>query len=307
MAEERLPVLRALAKITSSLPADERDAKILKVWKNKLMAKCREADKWRPIYQMAAVRKEVLKRLQTSIDARDDAGIVQWGSKRCLTNYPLSQAAADALAAARERMGKIDSLLSALSIAIANQNGSEAAAHDAPSAPAEFAQEFDARAVRAQAERCPPYQPILAQWVRSELLPLEKLGLGLPPEQSALVPAEKPEGGLRAAWKWPDPRLSQQCILAVCTAEPKAGDDPEKLDAKWHENVSAADVAANGAGRLIPVEKAWEGSSVAVWAVVDLGPQKLYSPPLILGQIEPRSRWKWPRLFARRSESPETA
>lgn len=105
VAEERLPVFRALSKLTSSMPAVERDRKILAVWKEKLMANCREADKWRPLYQLAAVRREVLKRLQASIDARDDAAIVQYGSKHCLANYPLPQAAADAVAAARERLG----------------------------------------------------------------------------------------------------------------------------------------------------------------------------------------------------------
>jgi len=118
VAEERLPVFRALAKITSALPADERDRKILAVWKEKLMADCREADKWRPLYQMAAVRREVLKRLQASIDGHDDAEIVQWGSKRCLNKYPLPQAMVDAVAAARERLGKTESLLTALASAL---------------------------------------------------------------------------------------------------------------------------------------------------------------------------------------------
>ncbi len=83
-------------------------------------------------------------------------------------------------------------------------------------------------------------QSVLAEWVRSDVLPLDKLGLSPPPEQPALSPAEEPEGGLRAVWKWPDPRLSEECIVAVCPAEPKPGDDPEKLDAHWRENVSAA-------------------------------------------------------------------
>ena len=61
VAEERLSVLRALAKIKSNLPAGERDQKVLAAWKEKLLAGCREADKWRPLYQMAAVRREVLR------------------------------------------------------------------------------------------------------------------------------------------------------------------------------------------------------------------------------------------------------
>ncbi|MEI8373491.1 MAG: protein kinase [Planctomycetota bacterium] len=113
VAEERLPIFNALAKITSDLPPDQRDQRILAVWKEKLMADCREADKWRPLYQMAAVRREVLKRLQASVDAHDDAGVVQWGSKRCLAKYPLSQPLAEAIAAAQERIGRSDSLLTA--------------------------------------------------------------------------------------------------------------------------------------------------------------------------------------------------
>ena len=357
VAEERLPVFQALTKITGDLPPDERDRRILAVWKEKLMADCAEADKWRPVYQMAAVRREVLKRLQASVDAHDDAGMVQWGSKRCLAKYPLPQPLAEAVAEARERLGRSESLLTALaSAAEGNEEGETAGGQENPSClPAEqrsapvpgesvplaeesgegenasdqenvpkseksaltesaveppppppgLAEQFDARAVRAQAERFAPYQAILEQWLRSEVLPLEKLGLAPPAEQPALSAVEESEGHLRATWKWPEPRLSEQCLLAVCPTEPKAGDDPEQLAAHWREGVTAAQWTTEGAGRLIPVEKGWEGSTVVVWAVVDLGFRKLFSPPLILGQIESRSRWKWPRLFARRSEPEE--
>ena len=343
VAEERLPVFKALAKITSNLPADERDQQVLAVWKEKLMADCPEADKWRPLYQMAAVRREVLKRLQASVDAHDDAGMVQWGSKRCLAKYPLSQPLAEAIAAARERLGRSESLLAALANAAEGSGEGLAApgpgegadlspigpispmepitpgdgegmpppsetAVEPPAPPPGLAEQFDAQAVRAQAERFAPYQAILDQWLQSEVLPLEKLGLAPPADQPALGPADGPEGPLRAAWKWPEARLSEECILAVCATEPKAGDDPQQLAAHWREYVTAAQWTMDGPGRLIPVEKEWEGSSVAVWAVIDLGFQKLFSPPLILGQIpgllDPgRSHWKWPRLFSRRSET----
>lgn len=346
-AEQRLPVFRALAKITSDLPPDERDRRILAVWKERLMADCPEADKWRPLYQMAAVRREVLKRLQASVDAHDDAGMVQWGGKHCLENYPLPQPLLEAVAAARERLGRSSWLLAALGNAAegngeggpanrpptglptaAPREGTPPAADElptclpadhastvpapregmppgesshSPAPPPELCQQFDAGVVRAQAERFAPYQAVLDQWLRSDVLPLEKLGLAPPAEQPALSPVEEPEGHFRAAWKWPETRLAEQCILAVCPVEPKAGDDPRQLAAHWRECVSAAQWAEDGPGRLIPVEKGWEGSSVAVWAVVDLGFQKLFSPPLILGQIESRSRWKWPRLRAPRT------
>ena len=125
VAEERLAVFRALGKITPELPADQRDQQILAVWKEKLMAECREADKWRPLYKMAVVRREVLKRLQASVDARDDAGIVQWGSKHCLAKYPLPEPLREAIAAARERRGQSESLLAALSAAKGEIKGGE--------------------------------------------------------------------------------------------------------------------------------------------------------------------------------------
>ena len=134
VAEERLPVFKALAKITSDLPPDERDRRILAVWREKLMADCPEADKWRPLYQMAAVRREVLKRLQASIDAHDDAGIVQWGSKRCLAKYPLPQPLVEAIAAARERLGRSETLLTALGTR-PRANGEGGTAMQPPSPP----------------------------------------------------------------------------------------------------------------------------------------------------------------------------
>jgi serine/threonine protein kinase len=314
VAEERLPVFAALSKITSDLPPDERDHRILAVWKEKLMAGCAEADKWRPLYQMAAVRREVLKRLQASVEAHHDADVVQWGSKRCLANYPLPQPLAEAIAAARERLGRSESLLALLANAAEEtSDGSDRSADNGqavgsrsepPAPPPGFAEQFDARAIRARAEGFAPYKAILVAWVRSEVLPLEKLGLAPPAEQPALSPLDEPEGHLRAVWKWPEARFSEQCILAVCNAEPKPSDDPEQIAAHWRESVSAEQWAADSSGRVIPAEKGWEGASVAVWAVVDLGFQKLFSPPLILGPIEPRSRWKWPRLFARRSPVP---
>jgi hypothetical protein len=341
VAEERLSVFNALSKITSDLPPDERDRRILAVWKEKLMAGCVEADQWRPLYQMAAVRREVLKRLQASIEAHNDADIVLWGSKRCLAKYPLPAPQAEAISSARERLGRSESLLTALANAAeasdedsvslnrsdlgdgstrppgepVEKSGqpagdavnprvpdSPALAQAGTEPPAGFAEQFDARSVRARAERFAPYQAILGEWIRSDVLPLEKLGLVAPADQPALGPAEETEGHFRAAWKWPEARLSEQCILAVCGTEPKPGDDPEQIAAHWRESITAEQWAVDGSARLIPAEKGWEGASVAVWAVVDLGYQKFFSPPLILGQIESRSRWKWPRLFSRRTE-----
>jgi hypothetical protein len=291
---------------------------------------------------------------------------VQWGSKRCLANYPLPEPLAEAIAAARQRLGRSESLLAALANAAEGSGEGETDGEPAipaedgeagpsdqavpssdepttclpdpdpgywvpregmppgsegipPPPPAGFYAQFDAAAVRAQAERFAPYQAILQSWLRSEVLPLEKLGLALLADEPALTAVDEPEGHLRAAWKWPEARFAEECLLAVCPTEPTAGDDPQQLAAHWREPVNTAQWTAEESGRLIPLEKSWEGSSVAVWAVIDLGFQKLFSPPLILGQIpvtsgeQGRSRWKWPptwfprapRAPGRRQSEPE--
>ncbi len=321
VAEERLPVFKALSKVTGDLPLDERDRRILAVWKEKLMADCKEAAKWQPVYQMAAVRREVLKRLQAAIEAHDDAVIIQWGSKRCLATYPLPQPTADGVAAARQRLGQSESLLAALQEAVEGGASAESHGDELPSdatdetneapaarpstAPADFREQFNVRAIRAQADRFAPFQETLIAWLRPEVLPLDKLGLVAAAEQPALSPVEEPQGHLRATWQWPDARFADLCILAVYASEPKADDDPEQVVATWRETIALEQWTANASQRLIPVEKGWEGSCVVVWAVVDLGFHKLHSPPLVLGHIESRSRWKWSKLFSRRGETEE--
>jgi hypothetical protein len=388
LAEERVTIFQHLAKIPRKVPLPERDRRILALWKEPLMADCPEADPWRPIYQMAAVRREVLKRLQAAIEAHDDAAVLQWGGKRCLAKFPLPKDWIAAIRAARERLGRTESQLAALAEASqAAVNGSSATAEPAdealnvatgedlpaaangpataepatspPAAPAQappealggtgaiagacagtgetpvppaadapataelpqspipnpqspipaapdalpsaLHEQFDVRIVRAQAERFVPYQAFLSEWIRAELLDPQQLGLALPADQPALAPVEQPEGNYRAQWAWPEPRLADQCLLAVCPAEPVCDEDPQQLAAHWRASVSHDEWSAGG-GLLIPVERGWEGCWVALWAVVDAGFQKFVSRPLVLGTIESRFRWKWPRLFSRRSE-----
>ena len=299
------------------------------------MADCPEADKWRPLYQMAAVRREVLKRLQAGVDAHDDAGMVQWGSKRCLAKYPLPQPLAEAIAAARQRLGRSESLLTALAnaaegterlgpmqprprcspskAAIARAKPHAQSVPDAagpmprpanrPRAPCPAAgirRAVRRRAVRAQAER---FAPIRRFWT---MAPQRGAAAGEaraapPADQPALSPVEEPEGHLRATGNGRRPASRKSAFWPSAPRNPRPATTPSSLPPIGASTIPPHNGAADGSGRLIPVEKGWEGSSVAVWAVVDLGFQKLFSPPLILGQIESRSRWKWPRLFSRRS------
>jgi hypothetical protein len=114
LAEERASIFQALAAIPRRAPLDQRDQRVLEAWNEQLMAGCPEADRWRPLHQMATVRKEVLKRLQAAVASQDDAGIVQWGKKRCLAKYPLPEPWIAAIAEAGERLDRADALLAAL-------------------------------------------------------------------------------------------------------------------------------------------------------------------------------------------------
>jgi hypothetical protein len=114
LAEERASIFQTLAGIPRHAPLDERDQRVLDAWNQQLMAGCPEADKWRPLQQMATVRQEVLKRLQAAVESQDDAGIVQWGNKRCLAKYPLPEPWVAAIAEAGDRLDRADALLAAL-------------------------------------------------------------------------------------------------------------------------------------------------------------------------------------------------
>jgi hypothetical protein len=114
LAEERASIFQTLAGIPRHAPLDERDQRVLDAWNQQLMAGCPEADKWRPLQQMATVRQEVLKRLQAAVESQDDAGIVQWGKKRCLAKYPLPQPWIAAIAEAADRLDRTGALLAAL-------------------------------------------------------------------------------------------------------------------------------------------------------------------------------------------------
>ena len=103
------------------------------------------------------------------------------------------------------------------------RSGEPVAAGNGEAAPApatglsQILEQFDVRAVRAQADRFAPYKDQLVAWLQNDLLPLDKLGLSTG-DQPAVAPVEEPEGHYRATWHWPDERLTDACLLAVCPA-----------------------------------------------------------------------------------------
>jgi hypothetical protein len=288
LAQQRVPLLEALAKLPENLPADQRDAKLLAVWDEDLLADCPEADPWRAAYQQAATRREVLENLRAAVEGRDEAAIVQWTRQSCLAGYPLPASWAEPIRTARARARRIEALLSALE----------------KQQPAAFYKLFDVALVRRSPERFVPYQALLAEWIRAEVLPPEKLGLQAAADQPGLTPVNEPEGNFRLQWTWPAPHLADRCLLAVCPAGPTPEDDPQTVAAHLRLVIERPEWDRGGGNQLIMADKAWEGAWVVVWAIIDLGFQSFHSRPLVLGRVEHRSRWKWKglRVFTRRQE-----
>jgi hypothetical protein len=321
LAEERVPVLQALAEMPRGLPSDERDRRILELWREDLLKDCREAERWQPAYQRAAARKKIYDQIQAAIQSHNELKLAKLADQQWLEKYTLPDGWMPAMKAARERVGRLETMLKALREASrrsagetpAGDNNEEATDTTVPDAdedagetttlpPPAFREAFDVRLVRDYADRFARYQTLLANWIRGEILPLDKLGLQAVPEQKGLTPVDDPQGNLRVEWVWPPEGRADRCILAVCPTEPGPDADPETVTTHWRETMDREQWTAGGCHRLIMAERPWEGSSVVVWAVLDAGFQTFYSPPLVLGRIESRSRWGWMRIFSRRAE-----
>jgi hypothetical protein len=212
-----------------------------------------------------------------------------------LADYPLPPTWTTGIDAARGRIAKADSLLSAL------END------DCQS----FLDLFDARIIRKSPDRFRPHEELLSEWTRSEVLPLEGLGLQLAVGRASLVAVEEPKNAYRVRWTWPQQRFSDECILAIRPDEPDPDVHPRDLDAQHRLPLDRQSWESGGGSRVIHVEPEWAGSCVIVWALIDLGFRTFASHPLLLGRLDkPKrrlfGRWKARQVLSRRDD-PETS
>jgi len=167
-----------------------------------------------------------------------------------------------------------------------------------------FAAAFDARLVRRDAKPFRPYEALLGEWIESEILPLEQIGLGPVETQASLAYVEYDEGMFRARWTWPPPRFAEECLLGICGREPRRGDDPRDLELLYRSPVTRQGRETSEVCRLLHIEREWLDSYVVVWAAVDLGYRLFYSHPFIVGRLReaeglPREPWRPWKVFGR--------
>jgi len=331
LAERRAPLLKSLHELPGDLPAPERDRRLLDLWQHDLLEDCREADRWRGEYEAARARRQVLDKLEDAIARYNDEAVLALIEDPCLAGYALPETWYEAIDEARRHDARLEALLAAL-----RENRRET-----------FPDVFDARLIRRYPDRFESYRDTLRKWTIDDVLSLERLGLGpvrsgtgieaveeggdSEQGEPAAGPAkgsggdngaEAPDGPgepedtgeageekrlFRVRWTWPSPRFADRCRLALTEKRPGAADDPEDVAADVQLDVDRATWQREGGACALPVEPAWLGRHVVVWAVIDLGFQQFHSPPLVVGKLEARSRWwKGFGLFGSRRKGKDT-
>ena len=292
LAEKRIPLVRAVRQISKDLSVDRRDRRLLAVWDREALDDCQDVQAWRPAYQAAVHRRDLLHRIGRAIRSQRDAEIVRAMEDPSLADYPLPVEWQAAIEAAKARVGQTATLIEAL------QSGESAL----------FWERFDARVIRRHQDLFAPYEALLWRLTESEILPLEKLGMGPALARASLVCTLPQQGLYRARWTWPQQRFSEQCILAICPDEPGAGGDPSGVSVYHRLAIDRASWEAGGGDRQFRILPDWIGGWVVVWALVDLGFHRFASPPLVLGRLGEAfgagaGRWKrWPLFRASREE-----
>jgi hypothetical protein len=145
---------------------------------------------------------------------------------------------------------------------------------------------FDARLIRKHPDRFAPYESRLSEWTRSEILPLEGLGLGRALGRASLLCLDKAHGTYRVRWTWPQQRFADQCLLAISRHEPDAESDPRDLDVLYRLPLDRPSWESGGGSRVIHVKAEWADGLVIVWAMVDLGFRVFASHPLVIGSLD---------------------
>ncbi len=274
LAERRYPLVQALGEVPSDFTADQLDQRLIDIWKDELLEDCAQADPWREQYRVAVERRELLGRLEAAVNGNDEAAMAQLAEEPCLADYPLPEGWADQLRRARDQAERSEQLLEAL------------AAGDRTS----FTRLFDARAIRRDAERFSRHESLLEKWIRSELAPIEKLGLCPAVGRASLISVDRSEGTYRVRWTWPAQRFSDECVLAVCRHEPAEGDEPGEMPDHFNIKIDRPTWEREGGSQLLRAEPDWAGGYVTVWAVIDPGFRSFFSEPLLLGRIEKSSK-----------------
>jgi hypothetical protein len=278
-AEARQPLLQQLRAISVTAGEAERERRVVELWNPELLDDCPEAAPWRELYLRTSGRRVILKRIAQVIEAGDQTEAERLLEDPALQGQDLPPQLAKELAELRSRaqqaaLAKRQAIVNAL---LNNQRSA-------------FVELFEAATVGEICSQFRHHQPLVYQWLESEILPAARIGFEADPEQAV---TRDEQGGLKLVWTWPPRRICQRCRLAICKTPPRPQATPEDVEA-WYTATLDADQWDPEVGHPVPLDPQWEGSRVYVWAEVDLGFQLFFSSPFELGQIKPvakQRRW----------------
>ena len=272
LAERRLPVLRQLRGL-AALPPDAADQMLLDLWDEELLDDCREVDPWRPRYAAALERSQVIQRIEAALDAGDMAAAKRLTTATCLDGMPLPRGVRAKLEEAENRhreqevgrrQGLLDSLLE----------------NNRP----KFVELFDLGRLREICTKSPHHQQKVESWTNSDVAPAF---LAAVQDSENFGVKRLEEGGFHAAWSWPGKFATVRLRLTISEHAPNERTRIDDLTTVYSVMVYRKGWQADNQGHSIADNPEWEGFSVALWGVFDLGFQQLQTPCVLLGQLEP--------------------
>ena len=221
------------------------------------------------IYKAAAERKDALTQLRVAITSSDNSKIVDIVELPCLANYPWSREVVKVIHRAKDKIVGARNLLGVLK----NDERSR------------FLEVFDARIVRENSSTFAPYHTLICEWLKTDVLPADRLKLSLPTGRRALVKEEGSSTNYQVCWNWPLPRFTEQCMLIICPEKPNPTDNPREIPVHFRQLVDRARYEEGGGSLLIHTQPDWLRGYIAVWAIIDLGFATFFSECLVLGRL----------------------
>ena len=269
LAVRRASRLIALRRLTSKMPLDQRDRRLLEAWDEELLGDCPAAERWRVVHAQAVKRVAELEKVGEAIGQRNDRELLELVDGTLLADYPLPPAWQAAVNHARQRIGILAVLENALS------------ADDRKA----FVDAFDARLLCQFMDRFKQHQTTILRWVEAEVLAADVMGLLPAVGRASLAELDSQKGAYRVRWTWPLPRFTDECLLAVVRRKPNDCDTIDDHEVLHEERIDRTNWETGGGNRTLEAGPEWEGCYAVVWAAIDLGCQHYWSEPLILGQF----------------------
>jgi hypothetical protein len=297
LAKKRLPLIQSLLAIPAGAKDEEKQRRVLEIWDQAVLGTCHEAAPWRPYYQRFHAAEEVVRQITQALEAGQLADAARWLESTLLQDVTLPPKLAQAVQAARDQIQQAE---------LAKRQALINVFRD--SRRTDFADLFDAALITEICRQSRHHQPLVSQWMETEILPLARIGLTCDPA-AALTRDEQSQ--LTCRWTWPAPRFSNTCRLVICKQRPRPQIPPDNVPAE-HSAAITRDQFFPAASHQIAIQPEWDGCHVIVWAVVDLGFQVFYSEPLELGPVpaaskpaaQPPRRWSLFRGWRSEKKAP---